>query len=278
MEAKPTDESPPKPIKLYKYRTFADDGFAEAMASKGELYFASPRKFNDPFDCNPSMMASSAILMQLDPETGKWVETRFEDLGKKSLAVSIKISHRDPEYNEFFDQWSIVSLSLIPDHPLMWSHYSNCHTGICVEFELAVNQLGKGISVHKVEYTDDRPPFGPMQVASENPGFFIGKILTTKSNVWAYEQEVRLIRSGAPGVSSDHGLKVTGLIAGCRTSLANLKRAAEWANEIGVQLKQAHIVKRHYKLFIDDPDSLIMRELPLPGMPPRPLAPENLLP
>lgn len=135
---------------LYKYQSFSIN-FLSSLANN-YLYFASPDKLNDPFD-----VASKSL------------EKQFENL-------------------EFDKQnFKLCSLSKINDNKLMWSHYTNEHTGICVGYKFLYlpNYVGKEEVTYKNTNLDEKDIF-------QN----IIDYWTVKSEDWEYEQEVRLLHYG----------------------------------------------------------------------------------
>jgi hypothetical protein len=78
---------------------------------------------------------------------------------------------------------------------LMWSHYSNSHTGFCVRYSL--NKLLESIPIRKhakVDYNNEIYNVLGAITKDFNAGQeIIEKILLQKSEDWAYEEEYRLI-------------------------------------------------------------------------------------
>lgn len=56
--------------KLYKYRSFDENGFALKNLESGTLYCASPNSFNDPFDCKIGVTLSSLVQAIIGPVLG----------------------------------------------------------------------------------------------------------------------------------------------------------------------------------------------------------------
>lgn len=73
----------------------------------------------------------------------------------------------------------IVCFSDSYNSPLMWGHYANNHTGICLCFEIKRNKL------IKVKYKNKRELSGSVLTKSK-------KELSIKSTDWAYEKEYRI--------------------------------------------------------------------------------------
>jgi hypothetical protein len=81
-------------------------------------------------------------------------------------------------------RWGVYCLSPDPCITLMWSHYSRNHRGICLEFGL---DKSKFQIAQRVRYQADYPPLLLHDPESRD------WMLLTKSDVWAYEQEFRLV-------------------------------------------------------------------------------------
>ena len=90
------------------------------------------------------------------------------------------------------------------DNTLMWSHYSDNHKGICVEFEfdslseLFVENFEK-MSIDKVSYSTELPKYYTGDEISKNvEEVFEKQSIYTKSIDWAYENEIRIIILNIP--------------------------------------------------------------------------------
>ncbi len=103
----------------------------------------------------------------------------------------------------------ILSLTEKPDHPLMWSHYANNHSGLVLGFDDTSEffrsprhgQPDDAGSVRRVKYSSERPKFDPLvsvsqldNLTDEDAISFLDKMFFTKSTAWDYEQEWRMIK------------------------------------------------------------------------------------
>lgn len=91
------------------------------------------------------------------------------------------------------------------DNALMWSHYANKHSGVCVEYDFSKIPIESELflRLYPVIYTDKRECISLNYSYDENNHFKgeqfkmslseIIKTLITKSDVWSYEKEWRLI-------------------------------------------------------------------------------------
>jgi hypothetical protein len=87
----------------------------------------------------------------------------------------------------------VICFSEVNEDILMWSHYTQGHTGFCIEFERKEdNDLGMWESCAPIVYNSDIHvlSFTPQQL--EEPESFTN-IATSKSPHWGYEKEWRLI-------------------------------------------------------------------------------------
>lgn len=136
------------------------------------LRFTQPSAFNDPYDC----MASHSWL----PEKLMPGNSGFQDLA----ALFFDIEEASSKFN---DNWGILCLSEDVKSILMWSHYSENHSGYVVGFDathpfFALNQKP---GTNQVKYCPTRPQSSQGNLYDE---------LCTKLDVWSYEKEWRLCK------------------------------------------------------------------------------------
>lgn len=99
---------------------------------------------------------------------------------------------REAIYRAFNDNVGILSLSEIPDHELMWSHYADTHTGLVLCFDEQHAFFNRRRSendefyfVRKVHYSDD-PAVSLATIDGD-------ALLVTKGTKWSYEKEWRML-------------------------------------------------------------------------------------
>lgn len=110
-------------------------------------------------------------------------------------------------------------------NPIIWSHYAEQHTGICLELELIDDKYGR-----EVEYISSRIPFdGKLSLKVTD------KVLYSKFEHWKYEEEYRLAvdanhrEDGKVFVDLGGILKFTKVILGarCGESISVISRLAK---------------------------------------------------
>ena len=138
--------------------------------SQGILYAPNIENLNDPFEGSVELPKSYKYEQWVTPLVQRLYSSGIYSLSK-------------PQINETF-----------PCNELLWAHYANSHKGFCIEYDL--DKLSNNIScdfditnVINVTYKSNRPK------VFNNEDVFLTqqKVFGTKSMVWEYENEVRLI-------------------------------------------------------------------------------------
>lgn len=181
---------------LYKYMSIASDERLQWMLGylEGKAYFSSPSVFNDPFELG------TPIRSPTDDETdeaAKNINEGFLGLSKSKQAKVRRRVQDDAERQGLTlstETWlrdiGVLCLTEKPFNLLMWSHYADCHRGICIGFDSGMSIF---CTFEKIRYLNERPqlPFGcNTRVEREH----LNQILFTKAIEWEYEQEWRAVR------------------------------------------------------------------------------------
>lgn len=159
---------------LYKY---LDVNGALSMLRFKELQFTNATKFNDPFDCHPSLIdCSNPPDMPYD-----WPPKEFQS----DMAENRLVNNRERAW--------ISCLSKRPDNILMWSYYTK-HSGVCIGLDASLlkkylsGALGMmTLGSIEVKYRDivNKPDY-----FRSGEDYFMYQ-LGTKAKAWEHEQEVR---------------------------------------------------------------------------------------
>lgn len=186
--------------------------------SKNELWFSSPKKFNDPFDCN------YPILNDISPEDyRRFAEMCAETTTADPLPIIRKYKNASPlerkeilnGVTEIFlskiDSWGVCCCSKTWDSILMWSHYTDKHTGICIGYDESTSDR----ELYEVRYASHYP--APNKVAGTDLPSFLKEYMLTKSAHWMYEQEHRLINFEACEKSNPSPYPIVDITFGVKT-------------------------------------------------------------
>jgi Protein of unknown function (DUF2971) len=190
---------------LYKYRDWRNS-YNKKVLTDNELYFATPREFNDPFDCAIPFQYDESDLTEenifkkclllarhANPklDESKLHQIAFESQRQGLIFDEHHVESQDKLRKEHFNRdFGILSLTMKRDNFLMWSHYSNSHSGFCVGFNSRRLFDQSGGQLGPVFYKEEFPKFGLFDNGTEH---FI-KYAYHKSKIWEYEAEYRLLR------------------------------------------------------------------------------------
>ena len=191
------------PETIYKYRDWKNGNHKKNLTNQ-EIFFSSPRLFNDPFDCR---LQIAYYKLKEDENLAKdyfsiFVERQLPHLTKhqKEIEVQRLISEgrfKDDEYiyeanqksiEQLHDIYGVLSLTAVKDNILMWAHYSNDHHGFCVGFDSIKLFEYFGGGGGKINYEDNYPIILP----TDDLIVQMAKQTHTKASFWDYEIEYRL--------------------------------------------------------------------------------------
>lgn len=166
----------------------------------------------------------------------------------------------------------ITCFSETPKNMLMWSHYANRHTGICVEYDFSrLFSTAANTLLFPVTYTNKRPlfPIDKLEIGADGkvkdgqtlPAGAVPEIikaLTVKSKVWEYEREWRHIvfTKDAP----DRLIKlpiISKIILGINISPEDKEKIIELAGRKHIPVYATRLKADKYEMIImDQPASL----------------------
>lgn len=209
-----SEQQQPYPETLYKYRDWTGE-FSKKSIKDLEVFFPSPRRFNDPFDCaippdpfgltEDGIRAAAARSVARDMPGVNSIDQRFEI---DARVEQFKKSSRSPEFRDKWirdtkrsmeDEFGVLSLTSDPASILMWSYYANKHEGFCVGYDRrvlleTVKNVHDAYALFRVKYQRDFPGL-KLGEYSETIDL-VNDMLTIKANDWGHEQEYRLILDG----------------------------------------------------------------------------------
>lgn len=244
---------------LYKYlpperKTYLSDGL---------LRFTPPSALNDPYEVLPGI--SDEAL----EESFTLVKSKYSEMPEH-----LRNLENDPSpFIEYYlkqcmgkinNSLGILSLSESWNNPLMWSHYTDSHQGLCIGFNskhsfFAVNKIGEtkqGMIALPVKYSDRRFVLTAKKMNMKD----VHDVLYVKSLDWKYEKEVRVI------ATLDKAVKIVDatpfnislfnvphdaiceIIIGLRATQEIKESAMRLANELSISLYETVISRQTFKL------------------------------
>jgi Protein of unknown function (DUF2971) len=234
--------------RLYHYEKFSQDNLEDVL-TKQRVHCSDLANLNDPWDCRPWFDAEALDDPKVLEEFIQWIFlfTPTSPVSDGERTGTQEVIRTDANYrravlarwSEDFikmipDRWRVYCLTPVPDSTLMWSHYTNNHKGICLEFGLENQLFGTAM---EVEYVSSYPKWAP-HLLEEAMGV---RLLLTKSDDWRYEREYRIIGL-AEGVSRPVG-RLTGHPLSVRDGFLSLPKGALRAVIAGCEADYAAIKK-----------------------------------
>jgi hypothetical protein len=184
---------------LYKYVS-AD--IALKILQEKKIKLTNPSKFNDPFDCYSGLISFLNIpashLENLKKKYNKTHSDLFDEIEKSNHLDSdseMSSIYENIAFPQISSGIGVTCFSQVSKDFLMWSHYANSHSGICLGFDILklyysleeIKDSNRGL--FKISYTKKFQTKDFFQDGFES----IIHLLKTKSKNWKYEREVRII-------------------------------------------------------------------------------------
>lgn len=187
------------PAILYKYRCWNND-LHKKILLENKLYLASPKDFEDIYDCNiPEKFPSGNELYTFfldkakkdNPEWTRQERRKFaREWSKKSpLAKPKELTVLVDKFNkEFNNRFGVLSMTSDRNNDEMWCKYANDHQGFCVGFDtnLLFDCVGGG---GEVQYVEKLPVIDFVKDDFKSKHI---KNIFFKESKWSFEKEYRL--------------------------------------------------------------------------------------
>ncbi len=237
---------------------------------------------NDPFDCNPFFVESSAgdlVKAYRDLGITTLISPESEDprlprgrLRKKGLKTKYAVNYANVKRvmpamrsvpARLRGEARIICLSETWDNPLMWAHYADSHRGIVLGYDFLEEyvHIAEDDPPLAIEYDEARPKISMADLLcwfhSENlneeqklqaDAAFSAYVLR-KPKDWAYEMEWRIQKrwQGVDRYSSVPCLKLAEVLVGARVSDCHLDKIKEILNG-RVRILRCDLEDRSYQL------------------------------
>lgn len=211
------------PPLLYKYRDWNEN--TKKILVNHQLYFSAPDQFNDLCDCVPYIpkeVIQSSPCALLKRENNQFVVK--EGIVKVNMKAFIQ---------QFCQSFRVCCLSRTYKSILMWSHYANCHKGICLVFDKE-----KDPSLFR---TAANVLYSPQHHGLDYHNLHYANALTVKYEDWMYEEEVRLMRTaddfkkGSEQLESFNPKSLVKIIFGAKCSEEVIQEAKELCQQYGLE-------------------------------------------
>lgn len=256
---------------LYHWQRFNAQRLRATLESNC-IYCSSPGAFNDPWDCKPHFNSEVLADPQENERHVNWAvdlckrktnmsprdleRMRRTLLSDRERAVELLNQISDEMAPEINNRYRVYCLGPTVSNLLMWAHYADNHRGVCLEFDIANETLCGAL---KCNYM---PAFPLMKLHDDSDDAAL-LILLSKSDVWNYEEEYRLIAQeravaipGADTLMTDNSFlqlqagALRAVITGCQTDHNAVSTLVQQAAP-QVRVRRAVRVPNRYQLKIE---------------------------
>ena len=207
-----------QPRTLYKYVPAERALQCLPEVGDGSQRATQPAALNDPFEC-----AIGSLFAERDETDGNQQYAEIlNSLHQESHVTANEVACAREKYGSLYlrellskqlsKRFGIVSFSIDPSHPLLWSHYTIDGSGFVIGYDSTelLKVLVPEVKLIEVQYKQNLPKIIDYRVLNEQN---VQTLLTFKSPHWCYEQEWRLIVKLADtigkGCTDRHGLPIT---------------------------------------------------------------------
>jgi len=244
--------------KLYKYRNFNE--FTDSIILNSSLYFSAIKDFNDPFDCNLNynqeytedeirQYFNSYLKRNENARNAFDLEFLLEKWGENKKFVEFQ----NDSNTKLIDRVGVLALSSNYNNILMWSHYSNNHSGLVFEFNPLLDK-NCFFNPLKVDYKTEYKLLSYLLEHEDE----IPKLMLTKHIDWKYEDEFRIIDLEEIGEKKFKKEALSSIIFGEKAKKNDIKRMIQLCKSNGfnhIKFKQASLKKGIFGLnFREIPD------------------------
>lgn len=256
------------PSKLYRYRDTKK--YTERIFSDRALYFAAPGDFNDPFDCGFHILVEGA-KNEAVTEAFAWslIKEQMPDLSPEDQMEGARqvrerlLATRRAEFDRIItnklskdtnERVGICCFTEVKDDILMWTHYSDCHQGICLEFS---NTHPPFKNARPVEYSDEYPKLDLEAIVTREEFRAAAPWMLRKADHWSYEKEWRVLDfDSGPGAKPFAPESLTGIILGCRIPDDEKAKVCRWIMDwpTNIDLYQAIQSENSFRLQVEKLD------------------------
>lgn len=198
------------PQKLYKYRSLNE--YTLESLKESYVYASSPLDFNDIFDCRNNInygnieLYKNEALRNISHFSYEKLPLDNEIYQKYFIAKTIH------GFEYMTNSSRIACFSETNKSNLMWSHYSENHTGICIEYDYTKN---KKITNHIFPVNYINKPINTIELKNPdinnyNSEYELDILISalTKSKEWEYEKEWRFIITSTTFDKDNKGIKI----------------------------------------------------------------------
>ncbi|PKG73018.1 hypothetical protein CXF86_19870 [Shewanella sp. GutCb] len=269
------------PKELFKYRDFEKYTILSLLSKA--LWVPKPIQLNDPFDSQLKIQVNGVSKAEFIESFGRfqvWYKNKtgkhidydsFDDLfeeDRPNSHLKQKAAFVADYWNNKAETVGILSLSSNPANTLMWSHYADNHSGICIGYcpEKLFPKSSSMVSdwLHEVDYKEENEITRNAYLLYAACGMWHSndaalslffETLCIKSKNWKYEEEWRYLLP-------ENGGKIFSLNIDAITSITfGLKTSVETKSAVSHLLKYHEKMTHFYQIVRDHSSAKLSRTI-----------------
>jgi hypothetical protein len=236
------------PKHLYRYRAPSIQEITNLSDAK--LWFSSPARFNDPFDCaydisidDVTRVDCAEVLERISQ--GRCTGATIAEMSDEQINEQSKQGLRTAIAGAIGKVKGVCCFSEKPNDILMWGHYSAGHSGFCLEFAVANEPMFD--NVRRVKYSDELPRLGIETFTKEDFEQVLG-LLLTKSSHWAYEKEWRVLHTQGDFLYGYNRTTLTGIYFGAKMPQQQVMMIASLLRETDTKFYQMKVSRSRFEI------------------------------
>jgi hypothetical protein len=156
------------------------------MLTTTEFYMSTRSELNDPFDSAYKISLENYLNLYFEKYPS--LKSNREHVERTQLCFERMVERGEDNWIKDIDEQQanqrVACFTEDGNNPLMWSHYSSNHTGVCLKFDLSKDS-NLNESLLPVTYADE--------LVEVKSAVEFTKCLLTKLRTWTVEKEWRII-------------------------------------------------------------------------------------
>ena len=205
---------------VYKFRD-CENEYHRRMLLQNEIYFATPKSLNDPFDCHIDCNFSSLTDTEIEEyindqiqyeeevafKSGKSIDKKGlrkiieETINNEEKLLKFQKKYNDDNFNTLNKNFGVFCCCQNTKHEegwqniMLWSHYANGHKGFCVGIDK--NVLCSKVTNGPLNVKPVYPTLKPLVAIEKNRKNIIENFkveISSKFISWEYENELRFVK------------------------------------------------------------------------------------
>jgi hypothetical protein len=209
------------PKNLYKFRKL--NSVLDKILINNELKFSSPYEFNDPFDCRikPEINITIEDLIFFIKKNKPGIsDSEAEKVARANFINKSKFQNEmEQSIEKTMSRSGICCFSKTKSNILLWSHYSEDHKGVCLNFDVLKDPEFFSIPLF-IQYQKEYPIFNFIK----EPDQCVSNLIKTKSIDWCYEEEIRINKPTGHGLYHFKKESLVEIIFGCQSDDGEIEK------------------------------------------------------